>query len=78
MNRSRTSLILVDQVVLTLSACVATFSELDVFSELLQSDSSMGIMDRVRWARKSDAATEYLEKLRMHKNSLSFMLTIIT
>jgi hypothetical protein len=47
-DRQRTSLILVEQVVVTLSACVTTFSELDVFVESLNSDNELGLMDRIR------------------------------
>ncbi|KAG0645569.1 Rho-GTPase-activating 5 [Hyphodiscus hymeniophilus] len=74
----RTSLILVDQVVITLSACVSTFSELDVFVGTLGSDNELGLMDRIRWATKSKDILEHLQKLEMHKSSLTLMMTILT
>jgi hypothetical protein len=49
-GRNRTSLILVEQIVITLSACVTTFSDLDVFVESLGTDANMGLLDRLRWA----------------------------
>jgi hypothetical protein len=77
-DRQRTSLILVEQIVITLSACVATFSELDVFVGTLDSDAMLGLMDRIRWATKMSTIKEHLQKLEMHKSSLTLMLTILT
>jgi hypothetical protein len=77
-DRQRTSLILVEQIVITLSACVATFSELDVFVGTLDSDAMLGLMDRIRWATKTSTIKEHLQKLEMHKSSLTLMLTILT
>jgi hypothetical protein len=77
-DRQRTSLILVEQVVITLSACVTTFSELDVFVESLNSDNKVGLMDRIRWATKATTIREHLKKLEMHKSSLTLMMTILT
>ena len=77
-DRQRTSLILVEQIVITLSACVATFSELDAFVGTLDSDAMLGLMDRIRWATKTSTIKEHLQKLEMHKSSLTLMLTILT
>jgi hypothetical protein len=77
-DRQRTSLILVEQIVITLSACVATFAELDVFVGTLDSDAMLGLMDRIRWATKTSTIKEHLQKLEMHKSSLTLMLTILT
>ncbi|KAH7309930.1 Rho GTPase activation protein [Rhexocercosporidium sp. MPI-PUGE-AT-0058] len=77
-DRKRTSLILVEQIVITLSACVATFSDLDVFVGTLASDAKLGIMDRIRWATKTATIKEHLQKLEMHKSSLTLMMTILT
>src|SRR5436853_414875 len=77
-SRSRASLILVEQVVTTLSACVLTFSELDVFVQALDSEQKMGILDRMKWIIKSNALKELLERLQQHKLSLNLMLTILT
>jgi len=69
---------LVEQVVTTLSACVLTFSELDVFVQALDSEQKMGILDRMKWIIKSNALKELLERLQQHKISLNLMLTILT
>ncbi|KAL2072073.1 hypothetical protein VTL71DRAFT_11416 [Oculimacula yallundae] len=77
-TRERTSLILVDQIVITLSACVRTFSDIDVFVETLGSDESLGLMNRVRWATKAPTIQEYMKKLQEHKSSMTLMVTILT
>lgn len=77
-ERQRTPLILVEQVVITLSACVATFSELDVFVGSLHNDQQLGLMDRIRWATKTSTIKEHLTNLEMHKNTFTLMMTILT
>ncbi|KAM7213446.1 RhoGAP domain containing protein [Rhypophila decipiens] len=77
-TRSRTSLILVDQVVVTLAACVTTFSDLDVFAENLQSEVKMGILDRLRWSSKEDEIRHILQRVESHKSSLTLIMTILT
>jgi hypothetical protein len=77
-NRHRTSLIMVEQIVITLSACVTTFSDLDVFVETLANDAKMGLLDRVRWATKTSTIQEYMNKLEVHKSTLTLMMTILT
>jgi len=77
-ERNRTALILVEQIVIALSACVATFSDLDVFVESLGTDSKMGLLDRIRWASKTPTIQEHMQKLEMHKSTLTLMMTILT
>lgn len=77
-NRHRTSWIMVDQIVVTLSACVTTFSDLDVFVETLGSDAKMGLLDRVRWVTKTSTIREHLDKLEVHKSTLTLIMTILT
>jgi hypothetical protein len=77
-SKSRTSLILVEQVVATLASCVTTFSDLDVFVETLNSDDRMGLMDRFRWIAKTKELTKIIAQLQMHKSSLTLMMVILT
>ncbi|KAI3334274.1 Rho GTPase activation protein [Ustulina deusta] len=76
--RSRTSLILVDQVITTLAACVTTFSELDTFAEALQSESDLNLLDRLRWVSKESELKAILMRIESHKGSLNLMLMILT
>jgi hypothetical protein len=71
-------LILVEQIVITLSACVTTFSGLDVFVETLGTDANMGLLDRLRWATKTSTIQEHMQKLELHKGTLTLMMTILT
>ncbi|KAH7201365.1 hypothetical protein DER44DRAFT_900043 [Fusarium oxysporum] len=75
-SRSRTSLIMVEQVVATLAACVTTFSELDTFATALENETSF--LDRMRWASKDKELHAILVRLESHKSSLTLMLTILT
>ncbi|KAH6874727.1 hypothetical protein B0T10DRAFT_585904 [Thelonectria olida] len=77
-SRSRTSLIMVDQVVATLAATVSTFSELDTLATALQVESEMNLLDRLRWASKEKDIKGVLVRLESHKSSLTLMLTILT
>lgn len=77
-SRSRTSLILVDQVVVTLAVCVTTFSELDAFATSLDCEADMNILDRLRWVGKDSTVKAILARLESHKSSLALMLTILT
>ncbi|KAI0427155.1 Rho GTPase activation protein [Xylaria sp. FL1042] len=77
-SRSRTSLIMVDQVIATLATCVTTFSELDSFAKALKSESDLGLLDRVRWIVIEGEFKEILARLVSHKTSLNLILTILT
>lgn len=74
----RASMILVEEVVVTLSACVMTFSDLDRCVEGLASDERLGILDSVRWASKAEELKGYMQSLESHKLSLTLMVNILT
>ncbi|KAE9371235.1 hypothetical protein N431DRAFT_558801 [Stipitochalara longipes BDJ] len=76
--QSHTSLIRVDQVVLTLTACVSNISDLEVLLRPLKSNGSIGVLDRIGWAHKTKIVKEHLLKLQMHKSSLALILNILT
>jgi hypothetical protein len=77
-DERRSSMILVDEVVVTLTACVMTFSELDSCVEELESNESLGIHGSVRWASKSAELRKYKQNLEAHKTSLSLMVNILS
>jgi len=64
--------------VTTLAAAVTTFSELDVFVEVLDSDEKMSLMDRLRWVSKAKALEEINQRLQVQKKSMNLMLMILT
>ena len=77
-SRSRTSLLMVEQVVATLASCVLTFSDLQLFVESLQSEVNLDILDRVRWISKTAELKAMQNRLETHQSSVSLMLTILT
>ena len=78
-SRQRTSLILVDQVVAILSACVLTFSDLDHFVQTAGVKDNFSVLDRLKWVTSQSATLGgILSRLHQHKISLTLMLTILT
>ena len=71
-------MILVDEVVVTLTACSMTFSDLDSCVEWLEEDEKLGILSAVRWASKSAKLRRYKRDLEAHKSSLSLMVKILS
>jgi len=77
-DERRASMILVDEVVVTLTACVMTFSDLDSCVEGLEADEKLGILGSVKWASKSAELRRYKRDLKAHKSSLSLMVNILS
>lgn len=76
-SRSRASLILVEQVIVTLTESVTTFSELEDALGTSKIDAEMGALDRVRWAMKESKISEIQGRLQSNKTSLNLMLNIL-
>ena len=77
-SKSRTSLILVEQVIVTLADCVTTFSELEAVLGTARIESELRILDRVKWATKESKVTDIQGRLQSNKSSLTLMLTILS
>ncbi len=75
-DRSRTSLLKVDQVVTIVSGCVLTFSELEKLLDDLKVEG-MFMLDCLKWARKEPDIARLIQRLQNHKASLSLMLNIL-
>ena len=75
-KRSRASLLKVDKVVVIVSGCVLTFSELEkVLDEMKTED--LDLLDRLKWARKESVVVDLVQRLQNHKASLSLVLNIL-
>lgn len=76
-SASRTSLLMVEQILVTLTGCVTTFSELD---EIL--DQVIGVkqsaIDKMKWVSKEKKISKLLLRLQSSKTSMSLMLTTLT
>lgn len=76
-SKSRASMLLVEQVLVTLTGCVITFSELEEILTDLKTDGSMYTLDRIKWARKESKIAGIISRLQNHKTSLNLMLSIL-
>ena len=76
--RQRTSLLMLDQVMATLSGCVTTFLETQKYTQGLTAEAEMGLLDRVRWAAREQKLKKILGELEIRKSSLSLMVAILT
>lgn len=77
-SRSRTALIMVEQVVVTLTACVMTFSELEETLESLTHDTPKQLSRRIAWLRKENKLAKLCRRLNSSKTSLNLMLTTLS
>lgn len=76
-SKSRASMLLVEQVLVTLTGCVLTFSDLEEILTELKIDGTMYTLDRINWARKESKIAGIISRLQNHKSSLNLMLTIL-
>ena len=77
-NRSRTTLIMVEQLVVTLTSCVLVFSELEEMLDSLKTDLPLRSIDRLRWARKENAIARIFVRLQGSKGTLNLLITTLT
>ncbi|KAI5850887.1 hypothetical protein BZA05DRAFT_399098, partial [Tricharina praecox] len=83
-SMTRKSRIAIDDLVVILTGCVCTFSELDGELKGVKTDYAygtkhqLGAWDRVKWAAKDQDIAKILRNLQMHKTSLSLLLSVYT
>ena len=75
---SRTTILMVDQTVVTLTTCVATFSQLEETLVHLTKDQLRSVVDKIKWARKEEHVSKLVLRLQSSKTSLNLMLTTLT
>ncbi|KAL8687293.1 MAG: hypothetical protein Q9218_006493 [Villophora microphyllina] len=75
-EKSVAALLQVDHVIIIMSGCVLTFSELERLLDKLKADGK-GILNRIQWARKEKTIASYIQRLQNHKGSLSLVLHIL-
>jgi len=76
--RSRATMVMVEQVVVTLTGCVTTFSDLEKILEPLKTSRPLRVMDRVIWGLKEESIARILGRLEVTKSSLNLMMTTLT
>ena len=77
-DRKRASMILVDEIIATLAACVMAFSDIHGCLKSTESDEQLDLFDSIRWARKKEEMAGFLRSLEAHKSSLSLIINILT
>lgn len=77
-TRSRTALIMLEQVVVTLTACVITMSELERILVSLDDRTPAGFTSRIAWMRREPALARLCLRLSSSRQSLNLMLTTLT
>ncbi|KAI1423152.1 hypothetical protein F5Y12DRAFT_716661 [Xylaria sp. FL1777] len=73
----RGNLILLDQLLTTLTGCVTTYSDIQFILTSLDISEDMGTFDRIKWMRQEERLNTLVQRLQSHKSSLTLMLTII-
>ena len=74
----RMQLLMVEQLVVTLSNCVLTMSELDKLLDSLKINQAFTARSRLRWMREEQNIVELLARLQASKISLNLMMTTLT
>jgi hypothetical protein len=75
---SRTFLMMIEHIVVTLTSTVTTFSELGGTLDAYSKVQPWSALDRYKWTRREKTITQLLQRLQASKASLHFMLTTLT
>lgn len=76
-SKAGASLILVEQVIVVLTECVKTFSELEDVLGTSEDAEQLHGMDRVKWALKEPKISSIQQRLQSNKINLTLMLTVL-
>ena len=74
---ARSNLLLLKQVLATLSGCVITLSELEAIIDGMVIVPKMGFFDSTKWSLKEPEIKSIVQRLQNSKSSLTLMLTIL-
>ncbi|KAL8822350.1 MAG: hypothetical protein Q9191_006915 [Dirinaria sp. TL-2023a] len=77
-NPSRKRMLMLDQIVVTMTQCVSVFSDLEAIVNSLNTEDPKLIWARVAWTRQESQITTLLERLQWSKTSLNLMVSTLT
>ncbi|KAK6338463.1 hypothetical protein TWF730_002526 [Orbilia blumenaviensis] len=75
--RNRKCLISMDNISVTLTGFVVTYSDLERYVDLAKVDDDMSTFDRSKWLLREKEVLDAVRRLQNHKSSLNLMLSII-
>ncbi|KAK5626586.1 hypothetical protein RRF57_002301 [Xylaria bambusicola] len=75
-NSERGNLILLDQLLTTLTGCVTTYSDIQFILTGLNINEDMRAFDRIRWMREEGRLNTLVQRLQSHKSSLTLIHTM--
>jgi hypothetical protein len=76
-QKTRISMIRVEQIVATLTEAVLTFSELEALITSISEDDGVPLKTRLMFHWKQDIVASIMVRLERHKSSLSLLLNIV-
>ncbi|KAJ0107714.1 hypothetical protein J7T55_010321 [Diaporthe amygdali] len=76
-STERENLILLEHILITLTGCVTTYSDLQIKVDDLETSPNMGLLQKVQWWREESDIGALVGRLQNHKSSLTLMLTIL-
>ena len=75
-NEDGASRVQIDHVVVILSGCIATYSDLEAFLDGIDLEN-LTVLDRLMWTKSERKVTDIVGRLQTHKASLSLLLIIL-
>ena len=76
-SRPGASVLLIEQIVVTLRECMAVFSDLEEVLGSNQQDGNIQVLERIKLAFEERRMSHIQERLQSNKSSLTLMLTIL-
>jgi len=74
---ARRPLLSLENIVVTITGCVTTYSELEAITKKCSGGQPMGLFNRLEWMLRESDINNIIQKLQNHKSSLTLMLTIL-
>jgi hypothetical protein len=74
---ARRPLLSLENIVVTVTGCVTTYSELELITKKCFDKQPKGVFTRLEWTLRETEVNKIIDKLQNHKSSLILMLTIL-
>ncbi|CAG1996769.1 unnamed protein product [Fusarium graminearum] len=75
--KERGALVLLENVLTSLTGCVVTYSDLQTIIDNLNLSSDLRTFDKLKWARQASSINTIVQRLQNHKSSLNLLLTVV-